>query len=90
MRSSADQPSSSMRVAASQIGSHPESQHEVPMPSMSNFEPDGFTWRNARPRWSWKPSMTISMKSELNDASRLTSDVRTPARPSVSYILAPT
>src|SRR5687768_5149329 len=53
IRISADHPSSSMRVAASQMGSHPPSQHEVPMPSMSNLEPDGFTWKNARPRWSW-------------------------------------
>ena len=61
MRISALQLSSSMRVAASQMGFQPSSQHDEPMPSMSNFEPDGLTWKKARPRWSWNPSITTSM-----------------------------
>ena len=52
MRSSAVQPSESILVPASQMASHDPSGLDVPTPSASNFTPDGFTSKNARPRWS--------------------------------------
>src|SRR5690242_3556172 len=61
MRISAVQPSESIRVATSHTGSHDASQQLPPGPNWSCFTPDGFTVKNARPRWSWNVSKMIWM-----------------------------